>query len=84
MSRIADGRVFTGEEALRLKLVDDLGTIDDAVELAGKLAHIKGEPARIWPPRERPGIMDLINGDSAHSALEKILSRRLPEFMYRW
>src|SRR5204863_5185 len=49
VSKIADGRVFTGEEALELKLIDELGTIDDAVHDAAKSAGIKGEPAKIWP-----------------------------------
>ena len=31
---VTDGRVFTGENALRLKLVDRLGTLDDAINLA--------------------------------------------------
>ncbi|HWW63078.1 MAG TPA: signal peptide peptidase SppA, partial [Thermoanaerobaculia bacterium] len=36
VSRIADGRVFTGEEALALKLVDTLGSLDDAVRISAK------------------------------------------------
>ena len=38
VARLADGRVFTGEEALSLKLVDRLGTLRDAVRVAGSLA----------------------------------------------
>ncbi len=43
--KIADGRVFTGEEAYNLKLVDTLGTFEDAVSITAKLANIKGEPS---------------------------------------
>lgn len=42
---LADGRVFTGRQALELGLVDQLGGFHDAVLLAGKLADIPGEPA---------------------------------------
>jgi len=47
---IADGRVFTGEQAVRLGLVDTLGTFEDAVRLTADLAGIEGEPALV---RER-------------------------------
>ena len=37
----ADGRIFTGEEALKLGLIDKLGNFWDAIEEAKKLAKIK-------------------------------------------
>lgn len=42
--QIADGRVFTGEEALKLGLVDELGGWEKAVEVARSLAGLKEEP----------------------------------------
>ncbi len=42
--KLADGRIFTGRQALALGLVDKLGSYYDAVELAAKEAGIKGEP----------------------------------------
>ncbi|MGI6492432.1 MAG: signal peptide peptidase SppA [Pelotomaculum sp.] len=41
---LADGRVYTGRQALELGLVDQLGDFHDAVSLAGSLAGIAGEP----------------------------------------
>lgn len=85
VGKIADGRVFTGEEAMTLKLVDQLGTIDDAVSAAAKLAGIKGDPATIWPKRREATLFDVLtDGGDARAALEKVLSRRLPQFLYRW
>jgi protease IV len=85
VAKIADGRVVTGEEALALKLVDQLGTIDDAVATAAKLAGIKGDPARIWPKRREATLLDVLSGGGeARAAVEKILSRKLPRFLYRW
>lgn len=81
---VADGRVVTGEEALALKLVDELGTIDDAVLAAGKLAGIKGDPATIWPRRREMTLLEALSGGDAKAALERIVSRRLPQFLYRW
>ncbi|MDD4334389.1 MAG: signal peptide peptidase SppA [Desulfotomaculaceae bacterium] len=42
---LADGRVYTGRQAIELGLVDQLGDFHDAVLLAGSLAGIPGEPA---------------------------------------
>ncbi|MDH7568705.1 MAG: signal peptide peptidase SppA [Armatimonadota bacterium] len=42
--RLADGRVFTGRQALKLKLVDALGNFQDAVALAAREAGIEGPP----------------------------------------
>lgn len=47
---LADGRVFTGNQALELGLVDTLGSFEDAVSIAAGLAGIKGEPSLV---RER-------------------------------
>lgn len=41
---LADGRIFTGAEAKRVGLVDSLGNYTDAIDLAGKMAKIEGEP----------------------------------------
>lgn len=40
----ADGTVFTGSQALQKGLIDQLGTLEDAIMVAGKLAGIQGEP----------------------------------------
>jgi len=63
--RIADGRIFTGEKALALKLVDRLGTLQDAVEEAGKLAGIKGEPQVIRPARKKKLLLDMLVEEAA-------------------
>ncbi len=84
VARIADGRIFTGEQALALKLVDELGSIDDAVRTAGRLGGIKGEPARLWPKRREAGLFDLLNAGDADTLLERVVSRRVPQFLYRW
>ena len=41
---LADGRVYSGEQALRLGLVDQLGNFQDAITLAAEKAGITGEP----------------------------------------
>lgn len=41
---IADGRIFTGEQAVEYGLVDELGNIEDAIKKTAELAGIKTEP----------------------------------------
>ena len=57
---IADGRIFSGEQALALKLVDRIGTLQDAIEEAGRLGGIEGEPAVIRPPKKKTPVFDLL------------------------
>ena len=44
VTAIADGRIFSGAQAKQAKLVDEIGTLQDAVNEAGKLAGIQGKP----------------------------------------
>lgn len=44
LEEIGDGRVFIGEEAKELHLIDEIGTFHDAIIVAGRLGGIKGEP----------------------------------------
>lgn len=62
---IADGRIFTGEQALALKLIDRLGTLQDAIEEAGKLGGIRGEPQVIRPPKKKKLLLDMLVEETA-------------------
>ncbi len=56
---LADGRIFTGRQAKEMKLVDELGNLEDAIQLAADLAGIEGEP-KVVEPRRRFSIRELI------------------------
>ncbi|MBA4393725.1 MAG: signal peptide peptidase SppA [Desulfobacca sp.] len=60
VEKIADGRIFTGEQAKALGLVDELGSFEDAVELAQKMVGISGEVKLIYPEKKRFSVWDLI------------------------
>lgn len=53
MSALADGRVYTGQTALNLKLIDRLGNLDDAIVWAGELAQIKGKLNPVYPKEDK-------------------------------
>lgn len=61
VKRIADGRIFTGEQALKAGLIDELGNLEDAVQTAAKLTGIKGEPVVI-SKKERFSLINLLRG----------------------
>lgn len=61
VNAVADGKIFTGEQALELKLIDELGTITDAVAYAGKLGGIEGDPPVINYPKKRSQLYELLN-----------------------
>jgi protease-4 len=64
---VADGRVFSGRQALELGLVDSLGGLEDAVRAASELAHLTGRP-RLIRPRKSGSWWSLLD----------LLSTRLP------
>lgn len=53
MAELADGRVYTGQTAVELKLVDRLGNLDDALEWAGELAGIQGKLVPVYPEEDK-------------------------------
>jgi protease-4 len=84
VGKIADGRIFTGEEALGLKLVDKLGNLDDAVALAAKRAKVAGRPGLIYPRRHDRGLFELLTSSDAQTSVERVLSGRSLRFLYKW
>jgi protease-4 len=61
---IADGRIFTGRQALDLKLVDQLGDLADSIKVAGELVGIHGKP-RVIEKRKKIPFFDYLKEESA-------------------
>lgn len=61
IDRVADGKIYTGEQALNLKLIDELGTINDAIAMAGELGGIKGEPDVVNFPKKKSRLYELLD-----------------------
>ncbi len=69
VKRFADGRVFTGKKAKELGLVDVLGNFEDAVDLAAKMAGLKGKPHLLYPEKEKPWLKWLMTKSLAPKGL---------------
>jgi len=85
VKKLADGRVWTGQQALPLKLVDQIGDFRVAVEETAKAVGIKGEPTLVHPEKERRTLLDLIFGDVSEYIPDraKLLENHV-SFYYLW
>ncbi len=68
---IADGRIFTGKQALALKLVDEMGDLADSIRVAGSLAGIKGKP-NVVEKRKKVTFFEYLKEESATWVAEVI------------
>lgn len=83
---IATGRVWTGKQALPLKLVDDLGDFQYAVKETAKAVGIKGEPSLVRPEKRKTTLLDLVTGEDVSDFLpdRAKLIQKNPGFYYLW
>lgn len=75
--RIADGRIFSGEQARELGLVDVLGNLEDAISDAGKLGKITGEPKVVTSPKKKISFLELLREETRTLIDEKITGNHL-------
>ncbi len=69
--KIADGRVFTGNKAKELGLIDEIGDFEYAVKVAAQLGKIRGEPEIVY--KKTSIIKELFKGDT-----ESLMRRIIP------
>lgn len=79
VKKIADGRVFTGTQALKIKLIDRIGGMRETVRAAARAGGIKGEPKVVEYRRHRSPFTDILGADSddASSEAGKAISKQL-------
>jgi protease-4 len=82
---IANGKVWTGKEALSMKLIDNVGDFEAAVKDTAKSVGISGEPTLIRPEKDRKTLLDLMTGDLSQYLpnTEKMLEQHVG-FYYLW
>lgn len=79
---LADGRVFTGDQALELGLIDTLGTLEDAIAIAAESGGIKGKPRVFEFKKKRPSIFETIWGDLENKLGTQV--RSAPAYLWVW
>jgi protease-4 len=85
VSKLADGRVYTGQQALKYGLVDELGTLQDAIDAAAKMGGIDGSPVILKPAKRRLSLLDFLLGYSRSALrLNPDRSESHIRFEYLW
>jgi protease-4 len=82
---IANGKVWTGQQAADLKLVDQIADFEGAVKDTARAVNISGEPTLVYPPKEKHSALDLLFGDVSDylPTREKLLEQQVG-FYYLW
>ena len=82
---MANGKVWTGQQAVALKMIDQIGDFQGVVKDTAKAVGIRGEPTLVRPERERKNVLDLLFGDVSRwlPSREKLLEEHIG-FYYLW
>jgi len=76
IDELAGGRVYTGQQALELGLVDKIGTLQDAIEFAAQKAAIKDYDVRVVPEPKNfiEQLVEQISGSAEKEDAKRIVS----------
>ena len=83
LKQVADGRVVLGEEAKTLGFVDEIGSMDTAVESAKELGKITGKVRVVKYQRQLP-ILEMLNAKHEAGTLisrESLIDLQMPRFL---
>ena len=84
VKEIADGRIMTGQQALKLKLIDEIGGLEKTLELLAKKIGVEGRP-RVIEEKEKTPFFDWLLQSSLSSRLvETLIPASLPRLQYIW
>jgi protease IV len=82
--KIADGRIMTGQQALKLNLIDELGGLSKTIELLANKIGVKGKP-EIIEQKEKTHFLDWLLRASLSSKLaETLMPSPQPRLQYLW
>ncbi len=68
----AEGRIYSGRQAHGLKMVDNLGGLEDAIEAAAKMAGLPPKPKVVYP-RRRFSLRDLLRNELGLGQISRML-----------
>ncbi len=84
MGKLADGRIFSGEEAKSIGLVDRIGNLEDAIEWAGRLGGITGKISSVYPKEKPMPFLQYLTEASFNNLLGRLLTNRISaDYLYQ-
>src|SRR5580704_2718312 len=82
---IANGKVWTGQQALDMKLIDSVGDFEAVVKDTARSVGISGEPTLVRPDKDRRTLLDLMTGDlSKYIPTREMMMEQEVGFYYLW
>jgi protease-4 len=81
---VADGRIFTGQDARARGLVDRLGNFEDALQWAGELGGIEGDVVPVYAPDKDLSMLRYLMSSSLSRWLSTLINPDIyAEYRYR-
>jgi len=84
VKEIADGRIMTGQQALKLKLIDEIGGLEKTLELLAKKIGVEGRPKVIEEKEKTPFFDWLLQSSLSSRLVETLIPAPLPRLQYIW
>lgn len=86
---LADGRIFTGAQAVELGLVDGTATLSETIDRAGRAAGLGEDPPTVTPSEPRPDLWDVLLGRAGTRWLDRLgltgeSGVSTPRLLYQW
>ena len=79
---LADGRIYSGKQALESKLLDQLGNLPDAIKIAGELAGIEGKP-KVVRKEKKASLFEQLVGIEQMPAFDEMFGTPGVTFRYQ-
>ena len=84
VQKIADGRIMTGQQALKLKLIDEVGGLEKTIELLAKKLGVAGRPKLIEQKDKTPFLDWLLQGSLSSGLAQTLMPSPQPRLQYVW
>jgi len=74
VERLADGRIYSGRQALEAGLVDRIGNVNDALAAVGRMAGLGDDPRIVRPSRKHKiSLLDVVLGRATAASLTRLI-----------
>jgi protease-4 len=83
-AQLADGRIYTGRQAMESGLIDELGNFRDAVALMAAMTSIDGEPTLVYPAEPKKNFVDYFIEQSVDQFRKGLREEGRAGLQYRW
>jgi protease IV len=86
--KLADGRIYTGQQAKANGLIDALGTLEDAIDIAARKGGIEGEPHLVKKDKRKPSLFEIMFEEDGTAQLKETIGlpelKLYPQISYRY